>query len=330
MRDMPIERATSARAGPTTSVPTVRTTAAARLRRRATRFRNRPCTKWRTPPPAPYVHESVCWSHGSAGPTPGRTGYMRGGDSAAAAAEQPCTTHTIGADLPGGGTAESPSGTPPTTTLLASFAHVSTADTATTVVRMLPLRTPCRRGAYRSAQRCAWRAVGHWHARRLLAARSCTAHAEVRGYLRHRTGMHEAVPPGVQRDQFRARPAALRAAQKVGPAESGTRGHGPIVPGYHEMEQRRGAPACRWQGGQCGHRGGGRSRMRPLAPPVGSWAPYGGSIGPPARRDRAVARIEAVVRNGCRGAGGHRVGDRHRLHGRGRAQVLQDRDVDPR
>ena len=50
---------------------------------------------------------------------------------------------------------------------------------------------------------------------RPLAARLCTAHDEVRGYFRHRTKMHEVVPLGVQRDQFRARSAALRAMMEV-------------------------------------------------------------------------------------------------------------------
>jgi len=43
------------------------------------------------------------------------------------------------------------------------------------------------------------------------ASRFCTAHDELRDYFRHRTTMHEVVPLGVQRDQFRARSAALRA-----------------------------------------------------------------------------------------------------------------------
>jgi len=43
------------------------------------------------------------------------------------------------------------------------------------------------------------------------AARFCTAHDELRDYLRHRTRLHEVVPLGVQREQFRARSAALRA-----------------------------------------------------------------------------------------------------------------------
>jgi len=47
------------------------------------------------------------------------------------------------------------------------------------------------------------------------AARFCTAHDEVRDYFRHRTKMHEVVPLGVRRDQFRARSAALRAMMEV-------------------------------------------------------------------------------------------------------------------
>ena len=43
------------------------------------------------------------------------------------------------------------------------------------------------------------------------AARFCSAYDEVREYLRHRTRMHEVVPLGTQREQFRARTAALRA-----------------------------------------------------------------------------------------------------------------------
>jgi len=42
-------------------------------------------------------------------------------------------------------------------------------------------------------------------------ARFCTAHDEVRDYFRHRTRLHEVVPPEVQREQYRARSAALRA-----------------------------------------------------------------------------------------------------------------------
>jgi hypothetical protein len=42
------------------------------------------------------------------------------------------------------------------------------------------------------------------------AARFCLAHDEVRDYFRHRTRMNEVVPLRVQRDQFRARLAALR------------------------------------------------------------------------------------------------------------------------
>ena len=41
------------------------------------------------------------------------------------------------------------------------------------------------------------------------AARFCSAHDEVRDYLRHRTRLHEVVPPGVQREQYRTRSAAL-------------------------------------------------------------------------------------------------------------------------
>ena len=43
------------------------------------------------------------------------------------------------------------------------------------------------------------------------ASRFCTAHDELRDYFRHRTTMHEVVPLGVQREQYRARSAALRA-----------------------------------------------------------------------------------------------------------------------
>ena len=43
------------------------------------------------------------------------------------------------------------------------------------------------------------------------AARFCPAHDEVRDYFRHRTTLHEVVPLTVQRTQFRARLAALRA-----------------------------------------------------------------------------------------------------------------------
>ena len=43
------------------------------------------------------------------------------------------------------------------------------------------------------------------------ASRFCTAHDEVRDYFRPRTRMHEVVPLGVQREQHRARSAALRA-----------------------------------------------------------------------------------------------------------------------
>ena len=47
------------------------------------------------------------------------------------------------------------------------------------------------------------------------ASRFCTAHDEVRDYLRHRVRMHEVVPLGVQREQHRARSAALRAMLAV-------------------------------------------------------------------------------------------------------------------
>ena len=43
------------------------------------------------------------------------------------------------------------------------------------------------------------------------AARFCTAHDELRDYFRHRIMLHEVVPPGVQREQYRTRSAALRA-----------------------------------------------------------------------------------------------------------------------
>ena len=43
------------------------------------------------------------------------------------------------------------------------------------------------------------------------AARFCSAHDELRGYFRHRTGLHEVLPLGVQREQYCARSAALRA-----------------------------------------------------------------------------------------------------------------------
>ena len=43
------------------------------------------------------------------------------------------------------------------------------------------------------------------------AARFCTAHDEVRDPFRHRTRMQEVVPLGTQREQYRARSAALRA-----------------------------------------------------------------------------------------------------------------------
>ena len=42
------------------------------------------------------------------------------------------------------------------------------------------------------------------------AAYFCTAHDELRDYFRHRTRMHEVVPLGVQREQYRAHSAALR------------------------------------------------------------------------------------------------------------------------
>ena len=38
---------------------------------------------------------------------------------------------------------------------------------------------------------------------------------EVRDYLRHRTRMHEVVPLGTQREQYRALSAALRAMLAV-------------------------------------------------------------------------------------------------------------------
>ena len=47
------------------------------------------------------------------------------------------------------------------------------------------------------------------------AARFCSAHDEVRDYFRPRTRMNEVVPLGVQREQFRARSAALRALLKA-------------------------------------------------------------------------------------------------------------------
>jgi len=49
----------------------------------------------------------------------------------------------------------------------------------------------------------------------MSAARFCTAHDELRGYFRHRTTMHEVVTLGVQREQYRARSAALRAMLKA-------------------------------------------------------------------------------------------------------------------
>ena len=42
------------------------------------------------------------------------------------------------------------------------------------------------------------------------ALRFCTAHDELRDYFRYRRRMHEVVPLGVQREQYRARTAALR------------------------------------------------------------------------------------------------------------------------
>ena len=45
----------------------------------------------------------------------------------------------------------------------------------------------------------------------VAAARFCTAHDEVRAYLRHHTRLHGVVALGVQREQYRARSAALRA-----------------------------------------------------------------------------------------------------------------------
>ena len=47
------------------------------------------------------------------------------------------------------------------------------------------------------------------------AARFCSAYDEVRDYLRHRTRMHEVVPLGVQREEYRARSTALRAMLKA-------------------------------------------------------------------------------------------------------------------
>jgi transposase-like protein len=47
------------------------------------------------------------------------------------------------------------------------------------------------------------------------AARFCSAYDEVRDYFRHRTRLNEVVPLGVQRAQFRARLAALRALLKA-------------------------------------------------------------------------------------------------------------------
>ncbi len=47
------------------------------------------------------------------------------------------------------------------------------------------------------------------------ASRFCSAHDELRDYLRHRTRMNEAIPLGVQREQFRARLVELRAMLKA-------------------------------------------------------------------------------------------------------------------
>ena len=47
------------------------------------------------------------------------------------------------------------------------------------------------------------------------AARFCMAHDEVRDYFRHRARMHEVVPLGTQRQQYRARSAALRGMLEV-------------------------------------------------------------------------------------------------------------------
>ena len=47
------------------------------------------------------------------------------------------------------------------------------------------------------------------------AARFCTAHDQLRGSFRHRTRMHEVVPLRAQREQYRARSAALRAMLKA-------------------------------------------------------------------------------------------------------------------
>jgi transposase-like protein len=47
------------------------------------------------------------------------------------------------------------------------------------------------------------------------AARFCLTHDEVRAYFRRRTRLHEVVPLSVQREQFRARLAELRASLKV-------------------------------------------------------------------------------------------------------------------
>ena len=55
------------------------------------------------------------------------------------------------------------------------------------------------------------RGFGTFHS----AARFCSAHDELRDYFRHRTRMDEVVPLGVQREQYRARSAELRALLKV-------------------------------------------------------------------------------------------------------------------
>ncbi len=47
------------------------------------------------------------------------------------------------------------------------------------------------------------------------AARFCSAHNEVRDYVRHRTTPYELVPLVIQRAQFRARLADLRARIQV-------------------------------------------------------------------------------------------------------------------
>ena len=63
------------------------------------------------------------------------------------------------------------------------------------------------------------------------AARFCSAHDELRGYFRHRTGLHEVLPLGVQREQYRARSAALRAILDGGVAGSVDRIH-PVHAGH--------------------------------------------------------------------------------------------------